>query len=156
MIESAPKKRGCLLYGCVTAIIFLIISCVLLFIGYRFLKAKVDQGIAEYTEPVPVSVEKAEVSPPRLNELQQRLASFKIALDKQEVSQELVHSAEDINTLIAGDSSLKEFRDKVYVFIDGDRIRGRVSMPLQGIGPLKLNGRFLNGVASFKVSLEKV
>ena len=155
MNESDHKKRGCFVYGCVSAIILLVLTCVVLFIGYRFVKAKLDQGINEYTEAVPVSVEKAEVSAARLDEIQQRLANFKDALDKQEVSQELVLSAEELNGLIAGDASLKEFRDKVYVFIDGDRVKGKVSMPLKDIGPLKLNGRFLNGIASFKVSLEK-
>ena len=155
MIESAPKKRGCLLYGYVTAIILLVVTCVMLFIGYRLLKAKVDQGIAVYTDSVPVSVEREEVSPDRLKELQQRVANFQAALDQQDVRQELVLSASDLNALLAGDASFKEFRDKLHVFIDGDRIKGKVSMPLKDIGPLKLNGRFLNGLASFKVSLEK-
>jgi len=36
----------------------------------------------------------------------------------------------------------------------GNRIRAKVSVPLDNFGPLKLKGRYLNGVGTFKASLE--
>jgi hypothetical protein len=99
-------------------------------------------------------LEKADLPAAELKSLQDRVAAFGEALESQKSSQELVLSATDINALIAQDPNFKEAKDKLFVIIDDDRIKGKVSWPLQDIGPLKLQGRYLNGEATFKVSLQ--
>jgi hypothetical protein len=62
-----------------------------------------------------------------------------------------VLAADDLNALIAHQ---KELADKLFVRIDEDNIKGEVSFPLPDVGPFKLKGRYLNGTAAFKVTLE--
>jgi len=120
------------------------------YLGYRHL---ISWVVAEYTDTKPVLIESVEVSPAQLQALQKRVADFKAALD-QTVSQELRLTAEDINALIANDPGEKQLKNKLFVMIDGDRVTGKVSWPLDKVWPSKLKGRYLNGVATFKPSLE--
>ena len=55
---------------------------------------------------------------------------------------ELVLNATDLNVLIGENPDLK---GKLFVEFDDDQVKGKVSMPLPDIGPLKLKGRYLNG-----------
>jgi len=47
-----------------------------------------------------------------------------------------------------------DLRDKVHVDIEGDKVNGQVSFPLEGIGLPAFKGRYLNGKATLKVALE--
>ena len=48
----------------------------------------------------------------------------------------------------------EDLRDKVHVDVEGDKVKGQVSFPLEGIGLPAFKGRYLNGKATLKVSLE--
>jgi len=148
--QTPPKKRGCFFYGCLS---LLVLSLVLVLIGYLGYRHLISWVVAEYTDTKPVLIESVEVSPAQLQALQKRVADFKAALD-QKVSQELRLTAEDINALIANDPGEKQLKNKLFVMIDGDRVTGKVSWPLDKVWPSKLKGRYLNGVATFKPSLE--
>ena len=148
--QGPPKKRGCFFYGCLSSIIFSLVVVLLGYLGFRYVRDRV----LEYTETKPALIEVAEVTPAQFDALQKRLAAFTDGLKDQKVAQELRLSAGDLNALIANEPSLKELKGKLFVMIDGDRIQGKVSWPLDNFGPLKLKGRFLNGVATFKASLE--
>jgi hypothetical protein len=152
--QTPPVKRGCFLYGCITLLVVGLLAGLIGYFGFRYFMKASDRLISEYTDTVPATLEKVEVSPARLQEVQQRVATFKEALDKQSSAQELALSAEDINTLIAGDPNFREWRDKLFVSIEGDQIKGQLSLPLQEIRWEKLKGRYLNGTATFKCSLE--
>src|SRR5882724_2413593 len=149
--QTPPKKRGCFFYGCLSLIV---LSLVLVLVGYLGYRHVITWLVAEYTDSKPEIIESVEVSPAQLQALQKRVADFKAALDDQKVSQELRLTAEDINALIANDPGEKQFKNKLFVMIDGDRITGKLSWPLDKVWPSKLKGRFLNGVATFKPSLE--
>jgi hypothetical protein len=150
-----PVKRGCFFYGCISSIVLVLLMGLGGYLGVRYFIKTTDRLISEYTDTMPMMLEKVEVSADHLKEVQQRVATFKEALDKQSSAQELALSAEDINTLIAGDPAFREWRDKLFVHIEGDRIQGQLSLPLEEIGWKKLKGRYLNGTATFKCSLEK-
>jgi hypothetical protein len=152
---QTPAKRGCLFYGGIALIVFVLLVGLIGYWSVRYAIKATDRLISEYTDTVPATLEKVEVSPDRLKEVQQRLAAFKEALDKKSSAEELALSAEDLNTLIAGDPGFRELRDKLFVGIEGDRIQGQLSLPLEQIGWEKLKGRYLNGTATFKLSLEK-
>jgi len=149
--QNPPAKRGCFFYGCISLIILSVTTLLLGYVGYRKVTAFL---INEYTDSKPALIESVEVPPAQLQELQKRVARFKAALDGQKGSEELRLSAEDLNALIAGDPAAKDWKNKVFVMIDDDHIKGNISMPLDNFGPLKLKGRYLNGVAGFKASLE--
>ncbi|MFK8113611.1 MAG: hypothetical protein AB8B91_15525 [Rubripirellula sp.] len=63
---------------------------------------------------------------------------------------ELVLTADDINALL---SKEKQFRNRVFVKIEDGQITGDLSMPLDDLSPT-MKGRFLNGSATFQVTLE--
>ena len=82
------------------------------------------------------------------------MAAFGEALESQKTARQLVLSANDINALLANEPAYREFKGKFLVMSDDDRIKGKLSLPLQNIWRLKLKGRYLNGEAGFKISLE--
>jgi len=149
--SNPPKRRGCFFYGCLSLAVLGLLAVVLGVVAYYVAKKTAARWINDYTETTPGLLEKVEYSPAQMEALQARLAAFKNALDKGNASVELVLTAEDLNALITKE---RELQGKLFVRIDDDKIKGEVSMPLKDIGPLKLNGRYLNGTAAFKVALE--
>jgi hypothetical protein len=80
--------------------------------------------------------------------------AFTAAVDLQKPGAALVLTEKEINTLIAHNASFKGLKDRVYVAIEGDQIKGQISYPLGKMGPMDLTGRYLNGEATFKVALQ--
>ena len=147
-----PKKRGCFFYGCLSLVILSLVGAVVLYLGYRYAMKTVAQFADQYTENAPVIIESVEVRPDQLRGLQDRVSKFVGGLGGAQ-AEELVLTAEDINALIAGDASFKDARNRLFVRIEGDKVRGKVSWPLQDMGPLKLKGRYINGEAALNVAL---
>jgi hypothetical protein len=59
-------------------------------------------------------------------------------------------TSDDINALIDDEPDLK---GKIYVNVEGDKVKGQVSIPLEKVGLPMLRGRYLNGEADVKASL---
>jgi hypothetical protein len=147
-----PRKRGCFFYGCIALIITVLILAVGSVLLFRFVKGKVDRVVAEYTDPTPVQIEKGDASPAKLKAVQDRIDAFRQGLASGQ-PQELALTADELNTLLAGQPDLQDLANKVYVIIEGDQMKANVSWPLPDIGPLKLKGRYLNGTATLKASV---
>jgi hypothetical protein len=47
---------------------------------------------------------------------------------------------------------LKAFKGKFYVSLEGDHVKGEVSVPLREMGLSMFKGRYLNGSATFNLS----
>ncbi len=148
---NPPKKRGCLFYGCLSVAIVSLVLVLMLCIGLYIAKRTVTKLIEDYTDASPQTIESVTYPPPERAALQSRLDGFKLTLDKGEPGAELVLSASDLNVLIGENPDLK---GKLFVDFDDDQVKGKVSMPLSDIGPLKLKGRYLNGAAGLRVVLE--
>jgi len=67
-------------------------------------------------------------------------------------------TGQEINALIADSPAWKQLKGKLYVTVAGDQIKGEVSIPMDDLGKMpglsRLKGRFLNGSASLKISLQ--
>ena len=146
----APKKRGCLFYGCISLALAFVLVMILGYVGFQYARKSVRNLVENYTDAQPVAVDTVELPKEEAAELQKRVTAFQQALDRQERQEELVLSEHELNALIAQNQNLK---GKVQAHIEGDRVRGRISWPLEDIGPIKLNGRYLNGLATFGVGL---
>lgn len=144
------KKRGCFFYGCLTSIVLLVVMALVAFFAVRYVK----NLVRSYTDTSPMELPRVEVTDAEYEALQQRLTSFKAGLEKGESAQTLTLSEQDINALVARSQDLKQLRDKVYVSVEGDQIKGQVSWPLDETGFRWLKGRYLNGAVTFNVSLE--
>jgi hypothetical protein len=153
--ETAPRKqRGCLFYGCLSLSILALVIVLCVGVGLYFAKRAFDSLVTDYTDANPAQIEEAPYPEPKLQELQSRVNTFQQGIERGGGTGqplELVLTAEDLNALIAANRDLK---GKAFITIDDDQIKGKVSVPLPDIGPLKLKGRYLNGSAGFKVALD--
>jgi len=117
------------------------------YMGYRYL----INSALPYTDTAPTPLPRVEMPPEQAKDLHARVDAFRAALDSGKPTEPLVLDSDDINVLIADNPDLQ---DKVYVDIVGDKVNGEVSIPLDSIGIPAFKGRFLNGKATLKVSLE--
>ncbi len=137
------KKRGCLFFGCMTAVVLALVAGV----GTYFFVQWVNELIEQYTGDEPLELPVADISAADLKELQNRCERFKREVEENGAVEPLELTAEEINALIQNDPAWEEWKGRLYVEIDErDRVRGQVSIPL--------GGRFLNGGATFEVSME--
>ena len=143
-----PKKRGCFFYGCLTLVILVLAGALVTYLGVRYVANKVTQLVNNYTDTAPIQLDTVTLPPAQMSVLRDRVAVFGQALQNQSTPQELILTAEEINALIGSDPSYKAFKGLFLVQIPGDQIKGKLSLPLQDIGPLKLKGRYLNGEAT--------
>ena len=148
--SNPPKPRGCFFYGCLSVVIIGLIVIVLGALSYYLAKRTANAWINDFTDTAPAPIEQVEYSGKEMEALQSRLADFKNALDHGTNALEVIFSAADLNALIAGQ---KELRNKLFVRIEDSTVKGEISMPLQDIGPLKLDGRHLNATVTFQVAL---
>ena len=147
--SPAPKRRGCLFYGCLTSVVLLLLAVLLAFLAARFVKNKLNA----YTDAEPLKMPKVEMTDAEFQTLQARVKTFASALEQGKALEALTLTERDLNALIARSSNTKELADKVHVSLNGNEIKGMVSIPLSRLGWLG-KGRYLNGDATFKVSLE--
>lgn len=151
--EPAPagKKRGCFFYGCMTVVVLAIVAGVGAFLAVRWLSGLIEQ----YTSDEPLELPVTEIAPADLDELQNRWERFKRGMEQNQAVEPLELTDEEVNALIQNDPEWEELKGRVYVEIDEqDRVRGQVSIPLADLELGQLDGRFLNGSATFEVSME--
>src|SRR5438045_2801394 len=144
-----PKqKRGCLFYGCITLVILAVLAGIGAWVTFRYAVKTASVWIEQYTSTNAVPIESVAISRSELKSLQERLTSFSESLAGRQGARELVLSADDINAIIQSDRQYIGLKDKLFVMIEGDQIKGKLSMPLDDFGPFKLKGHYLNGVAT--------
>jgi hypothetical protein len=139
--DQPVKKHGCFFYGCITAIVLLVVMILLGYVGYRYLMYLRDQ----WTSPTPEMFAKVEMSAEAREALEKRVQEFRKALEAQEPVAPLMLNSDEINALIEDNPTLK---GRVHVEIKGDKIEGQLSWPIPN------TGRFLNGSADLRVSLK--
>ena len=156
-IEPPPPQKGlcCFAKGCLILIAFTVLLCIA-FIGGSYLAVRYLR--AEYFPTTRASLPAATPGPQGQQDARARWDAFeRTARAHQPARIEL--TADDINALIQNDPQYKDLRNKLHVMLEGDQIKGQVSMPMDdGLAQLpglsKLKGRFLNGSAALKISLQ--
>ena len=145
----ASKGRGCFFYGCLTSVVLLLLAGLLVFLGVQFVRNRINA----YTDAEPLKMPKVEMTDAEFQLLEGRMKSFANALEQGKAIEPLSLNERDLNALITRSANTKELADKVHVSLNGNEVKGLVSLPLSGLGWLG-KGRYLNGNATFKVSLE--
>ncbi|MBI5395809.1 MAG: hypothetical protein HZA91_10970 [Verrucomicrobia bacterium] len=157
MPPAAPKKRGCFFYGCLTAIIAGVLLAVLGGFGTYFAMKKLAGIAVDYTEATPAQLPKVEVSPSAFDALKKRMNDFKAALDASKPAA-LALTGDELNVLVAGEASKSPWKDRVRFAIEGSDLKCQVSMPLDDMAKVpgfgKLKGRYLNGSAAVRATME--
>jgi hypothetical protein len=156
-IDPPEKKRhGCLFYGCITLICFALVVAVAAFFIIRYFVTVANKTIAEYTETQPMTFPTVDMPEDELRKLQDRLTAFANAKDAHSNGPRLELSSRDINTLALSSTNFKGLKGMIYVDIEGDKIKGEVSLPLEKFfrAPfVHTKGRYLNGVGTFTVGV---
>jgi hypothetical protein len=151
------KRRGCFFYGCITVLVLMVLVGVASFFAVRYGLNKLAAIVEQYTESKPMALPTVPMSPAEYLQLDKRVAAFSDAATARKATPPLVLTGDEINGLIANNPAWKAWKGKVYVKIDGDQIKGTVSIPMDDLAQVpflsRLKGRYLNGSAAFKVSL---
>lgn len=144
--RSQKKRKGCLFWGClgVSGIFTFALACfgllVYLYIG---------------SEPIPVPVyQGTEIQATRVKE---RIKQFEAALDNN-VKAEVSFTGDELNTIINTYPEFKRYKKNIHLFIEEDKIKGQVNFTpdmFYSLTPWINEGMWLNGVGTFKVSIER-
>ena len=145
------KGRGCFFYGCLTTVVLFLVCALGLYFGARLM---LNRAIEKYTVTTPVPVRQVEGTPEEIKAVQDRFKGFAEAIRSKGPAEPLVLSEKDLNLLINNVAELEQFKNHLYVAIEGRKLRGTMSLPLDSLGFSKLQGRYFNGVAELKASLE--
>ena len=152
MTDQSPKPgRGCFFYGCITGAVLLALVLGALLLGLHYVKKMVNR----YTDTKPIELPTVQMPPAEMAQVKQRLEAFEQAVREQHATKPLTLTADDINALIATGGDQQSFKGKVYVSLDGDQVKGELSVPLQDVGLSMLRGRYLNGTATFNLSFRE-
>ena len=154
--EPPKKQRGCFFYGCMTCLVLLLVVGLTAFLGVRYAIHRANAMIAEYTDTQPMALPKEEMPAAELDALKKRFAAFHDALQAHSNTAPLILTGQEINALLLSAPEMKDFKDRFHVALEGDQIKGQVSLPLEPyfkIPFIDTKGRYLNGVGVFKAAL---
>jgi hypothetical protein len=153
MIEEPPQKRrrGCLFYGCLGGTACLLAVLIAFLLGLYQLKRMLNF----YTDTHAVSLPSVQLSAAEMDVLKRRIEDFQDAVRTGRPTEPLSLSADEINAMIGSDPNLTRVKGRVYLTIDGDRLKGQVSLPLDELGLPIFRGRYLNGTGVFAVGLHR-
>ncbi len=150
--DSRPRQRGCFFYGCVIASVFAVLMIIALavvaYMGMRWFSGFVN----EWTSPAPVELPKVQISEEERHTVRERVDAFKKSLDEGTAVEPLVLTSEDLNALIEENADL---RGRIFVRVEGDKLKAQISLPLEKLKVGMLKGRYLNGEAELKASLSE-
>ncbi len=148
--DSLPRQRGCFFYGCVIASVLAVLLIIglaaLAFVFVRWFSGFVE----EWTSTVPAELPRIQISETERESARERVVAFRKALEEGTATNPLVLTSDDLNALIEADP---DFQGRVFARVEGDKLKGRISIPLDELEIGMFNGRYLNGEAEFKASL---
>jgi hypothetical protein len=156
--EEQPRSRGCFFYGClisgVLALLALIAVGIFSYLFYR----SVVRLVEEHTATAPRELPKVKMPAAAQRTIKERVESFKKAVDAGEATEPLVLTADEVNALIEQEPNWK---GQVYVTIEGDRLKGTLSISLDKLSSVleririgMLRGRYFNGEVELKTTLK--
>ena len=152
--QSPKKPRGCFFYGCITCIALFVLAGILFVLGGWYFFHSLNTLVMEYTDTVPMVLPKVDMPPEELAKLKARVADFKRALDAHTSPPPLVLTSREVNALMEDSPQVKQMNlnDKFYVDLEGDHIKGQISLPLDQLPKIPFvhtAGRYLNGTGEF-------
>jgi len=151
------KRRGCFFYGCITALVMMVLAGIAGFFLVRYGLNKFIAFAEQYTETTQMTLPKAQMSATDYERLAKRVSAFTDALNSQKAVPPLELTGEEINALIANNPAWNQLKGNVHASIEGDQLKGQVSIPIGDLaqvpGLSRLKGRYLNGSATLRVSL---
>jgi hypothetical protein len=112
----------------------------------------VKKLINRYTDTAPMALPTLQMSQSEMDKVKQRFEAFQEAVRQKRPTEPLTLTADDINALIASGPDRQALSRKFYVSLEGNQLKGEVSVPLKELGLPMFKGRYLNGSATFDLS----
>lgn len=144
--SSAGKWLG---IGCLVLLALLVLGG---FIAYALVKTFLSGLVDQYTDAQPRAIPALAMPANQAQAVCARVDAFQAALKAGQATQPLTLSGPDINALIKYHPAWSNMADKVNVSIEGSKIRGEVSIPLDALFK-QAKGRYLNGTGVITVQL---
>ena len=151
--QPAKPRRGCLFYGCLTGILLLIIVVGASVAGYFAIKKKLNALLDNYTDTQPMALPTVHMSSEDYAKLTDRWKNFENSLQTHKDVAPLVLTSDEINALIENGYTNSKSIGRFYITIDGDKLKGDLSLSLESLSPRIFKGRYLNGSSTLDVTL---
>jgi hypothetical protein len=153
--QAKPKPRkGCVFYGCLTLAILSVAVLVGGGLGLYLLYQKAEAFVEQYAGTEPMELPDVRYTDIDKEQFDKRLRIFADGLAEGRPTVPLVLKGEDLNMLLASSPELAVLSEGVRLNVEGDEIKGQVSLKLGDLGAPFFKERYLNGEISFKASLE--
>lgn len=152
--ESAPpppkkRGRGCLWALLISFVLLLVLGVTVALVARSVWKSAISTYTATEAVPIPI----LETSEDEARAITSRAGKFFKDLQAGEAVEPLMLTAEDLNRLIAS-TGTNHLAGKVFVTIEGDEVKGRMSFSLDQTGHESLRGRHLNADVILKAELK--
>src|SRR5579864_5568721 len=128
--EGGKRRRGCLFYGAITAIVLFVFVLVAALLGLRMVKKMLN----EFTDTKPMPLPTVSLPPDQMSGLKSRVNAFQQALHQHQQTPPLMLTSDELNALIENDPNLQPLKDKLFVNIVGTQLGGQISVPLDQVG----------------------
>lgn len=149
-IQPAPvrKKRRWWLYALIVlgCLVVLGVGLVVAILGY------INSLVTKYTDSQPKALVQVEASPGKQEELKNKWTAFQQSVTAGRSTRPFKLSADDLNVFLA---NIPNLRDRLRFVINGDKLQGDFTVPLDETRQAKLKGRYLNGRVSFNFKFEE-
>lgn len=149
--ESGKRRRGCFFYGCLASLVLALLTVVGGLLGLHYAKKMFN----DFTDAKPQPLPEVRLPQPEIDRLQQHLDAFRQAVRSEKPTDPLELTADEINALIATDPDFSTMKGKLYVILEGDQVKGQLSVPLEWVGLPIFRGRYLNGTGNFSLTLHR-
>ncbi len=148
---DTKKKGGACVLGCLGCCVFLAVLIATPTVGgYLFTKHLVES----YTDTRPLVFPEPPLTPEETASFLARVLEFKAAMDEGR-RQELSLSGDELNAALRAHPDTASLAQHVYFRIEGDRVRGEISFPMEMFKLPFMQGRYLNGSGEFHISLKE-
>ena len=147
--KTTKRPRGCFFYGCISGTVLLVLVLVGALVGLHYFKKMFNQ----MTDSQPMPLPEVQLSQAQMAEVQQRLDTFRQDVRAGRPTAPLALTADEINALIATDADLQSMKGKLYISIEGDQVKGQLSLRLDQLGLPMFQNRYLNAVGTFTVGV---
>lgn len=147
--QQQRTRRGCLFYGCIVGVVFMLMVLAGLLYGIHQFK----RMLTEFTDSKPMAVPTVSLSQAQIDALHQRVNTFSNAVTQGKEAAPLVLNSDEVNALLQSNAGNQGMKGNVYISLPGDKVKAEVSLPMGQTGLPFSKNRYLNGDASLDVSL---
>lgn len=148
--EGKSAGRGCLFHGCVTFLVVIVAVVVGLFFGTR---QAIKTVVTKFTSEQPATIPQTVYTEGELKALATSLGE---RMDPSRVGAQAAPielTARELNMLMGLNPVTKGLQERFHFDIQGELVKGQVSIPLREFDVKLFKDRYLNGEATFKLTV---